>query len=52
MGIMRLCFQGGPRALPGLYSELGQPDRGEGGSVPQRYSGGSPLPAQLEDSTP
>lgn len=45
-------LQGRAGALPGLYSELGQPDGGEGGSVPQRYSGGSLLPAQLEDRTP
>lgn len=45
-------LQGGPGTFLGLRSELGQPHRGEGGTVPQRNSWSSSLPARLEDSAP
>lgn len=45
-------FQGRPGTLLGLRSELGQPNRGEGGPVPQRNSWSSSLPARMADSSP
>lgn len=47
-----LILQGRPGTFLGLRSELGQPHRGEGGTVPQRNSWSSSLPARLEDSAP
>lgn len=48
----RLILQGGPGTFLGLRSELGQPHRGESGTVPQRNSWSSSLSARLEDSAP